>query len=84
MSVNEEVKHLNLDESWAVRRYKYHRADSGYYLLYHHHPTRRTLGLVASPPGISDKEVGHAKCVVCHAIAPAEALGFLEMCKWQR
>lgn len=43
-----------------------------------------TLGLVASPPGISDKAVGHARCVVCDVVAPGDALGFLEMCKWER
>ncbi len=72
---------------------------NGYYQLYHFHPPdtlvhvrsdfdrppshQATLGLVSSPAGIPDKAVGHARCVVCGVIAPAEALGFLEMCKWK-
>ncbi len=81
-------------------KYTKDKEDGGYYLLYHHHPegeviiresrfkkpgrTGATLGLVASPPGVSNKAVGHAKCLVCNTLAPTEALGFLEMCKWER
>lgn len=84
---DEVATDLPLSDEWLVRKYTSPQ-HNGYYLLFHTHPIGHAwqykIGLVCSRGGISDKTVGHARCMVCATVAPPKAIGFLELCKWKR